>query len=194
MRCDSYFDRYNGCAFNGYPQIPWTTNVYSQWQAVKDQNMYYQVKNALGTVGSIGYGKLIGTNIDFAKQIRDNTVNNAIVDQTFTRITPTHHGSSDGYADIVASNNKPLFTRAHLNDNALEILDDYFTRYGYQINRVKTPNTHARPAFNFVKTNGCTVTGSLPADDMALVNSIHDSGITYWTNHSAVGDYSVNNK
>lgn len=187
LKCDSYFDRYNGFAFGGYPQIPWTTNVYSQWQAVKDQNQYYQLKNAIAGAGISGIGGIIGQGVN-------NSMQNSITDLQFSRIPPTHHGSSDGYANIVSSTNKPLFTRCHLNDNALKILDDYFTRFGYQVNRVKTPARHTRPSFNYIKTNGCTITGSVPADDMQMINTIHDKGVTYWSNHGAVGDYSVNNK
>ena len=77
--------------------------------------------------------------------------------------------------------------------------------FGYATNKVKTPNRNSRPHWNYVKTRGCvlhsgrvaadgTLTGGLPADDMAKINAIYDNGITFWKNGSEVGDYSLNNK
>ena len=35
--------------------------------------------------------------------------------------------------------------------------------------------------------------GNVPADDMALINEIYNSGITFW-HTSDIGNYSLNNK
>ena len=74
------------------------------------------------------------------------------------------------------------------------IIDDYFNMYGYATHRVKTPNRTSRPYWNFVKTIGCVVTGSIPADDMYKICEIYDRGITFWKNGANVGNYSLDNR
>lgn len=74
------------------------------------------------------------------------------------------------------------------------IIDDYFTRYGYATHLTKVPNRNSRPHFNFVKTVRATLTGSVPADDMRVICSIYDAGVTFWKNGDEVGDYDVDNR
>lgn len=184
VRCTSYSDQNNGFTFSAYPQLPWSGQIYSQWQIAKNVNQLNMIK---GMTASHSLTTLGGS-------LLNSLYNNAITDDTYTRIAPSTNGASGDYSGIVSKRLRPLFARAHLTDNALRSLDNYFTRFGYQVNRLKTPTRHTRPSFNYVKTLGCTITGSLPADDMQRINAIHDRGVTYWSNHSAVGDYSVNNK
>ena len=84
--------------------------------------------------------------------------------------------------------------RMRIRGEFARIIDDYFTMYGYATNRVKTPNRSARPRWNYVKTNGCVVTGSVPADDMRAICEKYDRGITFWKRGSEVGNYSLSNK
>lgn len=81
------------------------------------------------------------------------------------------------------------------------IIDDFFSMFGYKTNRLKVPNRNGRKAWNYVKTCGCTLTGSAPADVTAALVQIYDRGITFWrcTDLSAgnpftrVGNYSLDN-
>ena len=83
--------------------------------------------------------------------------------------------------------------RVHVTEQYARIIDDYFTRYGYAVNRVKTPSINNRPKWTYVKTRGCTIIGEMPSDDMQTICSILDKGITFWKNADEVGDYSLNN-
>lgn len=84
--------------------------------------------------------------------------------------------------------------RLSLNSQDAKIIDDFFTKYGYASRRLKKPNTHSRPHFNYVKTIGCEIKGSIPCDDAKRICSIYDAGITFWKNGNEVGNYSLNNK
>lgn len=72
-------------------------------------------------------------------------------------------------------------------------IDDYFTRYGYALKRTATPNRNARPHWTYIKTQGCVIKGSCPADVERSICSIYDNGITFWNNPDEVGDYSLDN-
>lgn len=72
-------------------------------------------------------------------------------------------------------------------------LDDYFTMYGYQVNRVQVPIVNARPAFTFVKTVGCKVAGQLSNEDIVTVERIFDNGVTFWKDGDSIGNYTLDN-
>lgn len=73
------------------------------------------------------------------------------------------------------------------------IIDDFFTRFGYKVNRYKIPNLKSRTRFNYVKTVGCVITGNIPQSVITGVEKIFDAGITLW--HSTdVGNYSIRNE
>lgn len=82
-----------------------------------------------------------------------------------------------------------------------KIVDDFFSMYGYKTNRLKVPNRNGRKAWNYVKTCGCNLTGSAPADVTAALVNIYDKGITFWrcidlsagNPFTRVGNYSLDN-
>ena len=74
-----------------------------------------------------------------------------------------------------------------------KMIDDYFTRFGYAIKKTQIPNRNARPHWTYVKTIGCVIEGSCPADVEATICSIYDNGITFWNNPDEIGDYSLDN-
>lgn len=73
------------------------------------------------------------------------------------------------------------------------IVDDYFTLYGYATHRVKIPNRNVRPHWTYTKTVGCTIAGNCPADAESAICAIYDNGIRFWREGSEVGNYSLNN-
>ena len=75
-----------------------------------------------------------------------------------------------------------------------KMIDDYFTMYGYAVKSVGRINTHGRPHWNYVKTVGCCMTGSVPCDDSKKIVSIYDRGITFWMNGNEVGNYELDNR
>lgn len=72
------------------------------------------------------------------------------------------------------------------------IIDGFFDMYGYQVDSVKVPNRTGRANWNYVKCQNSCNRGNVPADDMARINAIYDSGITFW-HTSDVGNYSLAN-
>lgn len=73
-----------------------------------------------------------------------------------------------------------------------QIIDDYFSAYGYKVCRIKAPNLTGRPAWNFVKTTGATITGNIPNDAKDLFKRMFDTGVTLWHTNN-IGDYTQNN-
>lgn len=67
--------------------------------------------------------------------------------------------------------------------------DRFLSMYGYAQNNVDTPNVHARTKWTYVKTRNCRCTVNAPASSLAKINSIMDSGITWWDYRTSVGAY-----
>ena len=85
------------------------------------------------------------------------------------------------------------YGRKTLNRQLAEVVDNFFTRFGYAYNKVGTPNIHARGGFTYIKTLDCSVHGDLPSDSEKVIEDVFNSGITFWTNPLHVGDYTINN-
>lgn len=77
--------------------------------------------------------------------------------------------------------------------NYAEMIDDYFTAFGYAIREIIQPSMAARQRFTYLKTAGCNVHGSIPAEDARKIESIIDSGTRFWRNHADIGNYSGSN-
>ena len=74
-----------------------------------------------------------------------------------------------------------------------EAIDNFFTMFGYKVNRVGVPNRAARTRWTYVKTTNCQITGSIPADDARFICDIYNHGITWWRNAAEIGKYDLSN-
>lgn len=81
-----------------------------------------------------------------------------------------------------------------INAKDAQILDEYFSKFGYQTNRLKVPNISGRKAWNYVKTADCEIVGNIPASIKSSIINIFKSGITFWKNGDRIGDYSQDNQ
>lgn len=88
----------------------------------------------------------------------------------------------------------------------IDRIDDYFSRYGYKTNALKTPAIANRKTWNYIQTSGCKINPrtysdngtqrvvyAMNCEDEKKICSIFDHGITFWKNPEAVGDYSQDN-
>lgn len=73
-------------------------------------------------------------------------------------------------------------------------LDEFFTMFGYKVNRVATPNMNIRPYFTYLKTIGCTINGEIPADYMRNIEARFNAGVRFWKEVTTVGNYSLDNR
>lgn len=106
---------------------------------------------------------------------------------------PQARGTQQSASLLVAGLQNFIFYNKRIKPEYARIIDDYFTAYGYACHRIKIPNINARPSWNYVKTIGCKIVGSMPADSIANIKSIFDRGITFWKKGTVIGDYTQNN-
>ena len=99
--------------------------------------------------------------------------------------------------DVNFSARKNTFSIHHMRAKTeyLKIIDDYFTRFGYQINRVKKPNIYGRQYWNYIEIgqNEDIGYGEVPPKYMEIINNACRKGTTIWHNHANIGNYNLNN-
>lgn len=188
---------------SNYPLCSWNVDAYQAWIA---QNTIPTLLNIGGAVASMGASS--GMSIAQAttpQQMGSQAI--GVLGSTLNLVTSTlssyyrasiqsdiHAGSFDNGGGNV-SNRKQQFWGGQCCVTAqyARMIDDFFTMYGYAIRKIKIPNRSARPHWNFVKTIGATLTGSVPCDDMKKICVIYDSGITFWNNGNEIGNYNLDN-
>lgn len=177
----------------GYPLCSWNYDSYKAWQA---QNAIPTIiKAGIGALGMIaapftGGASLVATGIAGAA-LAGNAVSQSY--QAALQADVCKGNIAAGNVNFSHEQMQFYTGRCHVTEQAARVIDNYFTQYGYRVNRLGTPSLNNRPHYTYVKTVGCGVKGMCPADAGKQIAQIFDRGITFWVNESEVGNYNVNN-
>lgn len=202
-----------GIMMNNFPQCAWVTDSFRAYIAQNASNIGMSLASSVANAGlymsgmSINAGMMASTgtpsHIIAGRQelgARETGVStglsiaNTLMGIAQARLLPPQaHGSSSGTLNMALDRYNFILSKMSIRPEYAKIIDDYFTMFGYACHRVKVPNISARPHFNYTKTVGCNIVGSVPADAMSIICSIYDNGITFWKNGDEVGDYSIDN-
>lgn len=146
-------------------------------------------------------GGITGAAINGSSNILNDTIN--LVAQVKTASTQPNHARGQQSSSVFCAMGQQGFHYMpyRIQGQFAKIIDDFFSMYGYKTNRLKVPNRNGRKAWNYVKTCGCNLTGSAPADVTASLVQIYDKGITFWrcidlstgNPFNRVGNYSLDN-
>ena len=93
------------------------------------------------------------------------------------------------------------FYSMSIRNKYAQMLDHYFTRFGYAQNDIQYPNMLHRANYNYIQISKDSKAAygndhnnvSIPADVLNTINNIFRAGVTVWNNHTNFGDYSVAN-
>ena len=180
-----------------FPQCAYTVDTFKAWVAQNQNQLALNAINAIGTtaVGAAtmyASGGMLGAGMTLNGIQQIGSLVASVSDKS---TLPPHARCGGGSIINMANQIKGFqFYYAHIRAEFARIIDDYFNAYGYATHRVKVPNRVIRPHWNYVKTVNVSLTGSVPADDMAKLRQIYDNGVTFWHNGDEVGDYSLDNR
>lgn len=179
---------------SGFPQFGYIIDTFRAWMA---QNANSFAVSGLGSVVSAASSLASLSNpatagigvISSMMGIAGNVA--TLVD----RSNRSNTGSpGQGTSTMLAMGQKDFyFFQRHIREDYAAALDDYFDMYGYQTDAVKVPNITGRPSWNYVKTDGAKITGSIPFDDITKIKAAFDRGITFW-HGDYIGQYNRNNR
>ena len=74
-----------------------------------------------------------------------------------------------------------------------QIIDNFFSMFGYKVNLVKVPNITGRQNWNYVKTINCNFEGDIPQNDLNTIKQMFDNGVTLWHNPANIYNYNLTN-
>lgn len=184
---------------SNYPLCSWGVDSYQAWLAQTSVPFAMDMFKTF----AIGLTTMMNSVSDTEAASAQNSMQAHILTQVLDRVKQGYQASianditvgsmNNGGINVADGTNTFYMGRCSINAQYAKMIDDFFTRFGYAVNQIKQPNRNSRPHWNYVKTAGCTLTGSVPADAMNHICRIYDHGITFWKNGSEVGNYSLNN-
>lgn len=136
--------------------------------------------------GALKYGATTAKISDM--KAAPDRIGGAVVDNDYIYITAGEKTNNTGFRVYYLSINR---------ENA-EMIDAYFSRYGYKINKTKQPEIFKkfpREIFSYLQCSNATLEYPyMPAEDYAKIVEILNNGITFWKSgyHSWIGKYDRN--
>lgn len=99
---------------------------------------------------------------------------------------------TSGDLDLANNTFGYTFYQMAIKPEYARMIDDFFTRFGYRVDRYKVPELTSRQSFNYVKTKECDVKGNVPNEALNDISDMFNNGVTLWHNAN-VGNYNQNN-
>ena len=185
-------------SMNAFPQVAVSIDGYEAWVASGglDNWRLDMYKNAfgdsLGMVGSALNRNAQGVASGAISTVAD--IGQSIIDINIAKSLPSEIKGSVNTTPLTAySRLQVLVKRKSLKSDVIKTIDNYFTMFGYKVNKIKTPSRRNRPHYTYVKTRGCKVVGGAPSDAIERIQNIYDNGIRFWVSASEVGKYTTIN-
>lgn len=174
---------------SGFPQFGYAIDTYRAWLAQNaNQFMLTTFAQTAALAGTTAAGNIPGA-VAAATNLA-GSLNNALINSNKGN---TARGGAGGSNTLVACRQKNFyFYYAHVRDDYAEIIDDFFSMYGYAAQVVELPKLRTRLSWNYIKTRDCKITGSVPFDDIVKIKNMFNNGVTFW-HGDYVGNYSRDN-
>lgn len=179
-----------GLKMGKLPVCSWNTDAYAVWLAQNQLNMTVNMGKALidtAKVAAIGGGGAGATSII-------DTIYNSVAGGYLAQHLPDQvHGDPNSSDFNFSADLFFEFRRMSIRAEYARIIDEFFSAYGYAVNRVKLPNITGRRNWNYIKTTNCYIEADIPQGDLSEIKSLFDNGITLWHNPATFADYTQNN-
>ena len=192
----------NGIQGAKYPICSWVNDLFTNYMTQQGVNIPLEILKDTITIGAGaaagiatgGVGLAIGLGV--ASSGAANILSTMQQIKQHELIPPQARGNTNG-ADVASANSKVTFTAQliQVKEEYIKCVDSYFSRFGYKVNEVKTPNLNSRTQFNFIKVGGMDelVSGNIPASDLEKINNICRKGVTIFHNYNNIGNYTITN-
>lgn len=184
----------------------WTNDIYTNWLTQNGINIATSIlTGTLQVAGGVLMSATGGGAVAGAGNISSGGLSIAsTIGQVYQHsLAPDQAVGNVNSSDVMFSAGKiaPTFYQMSIKIEFAKIIDGYFSRCGYKVNRVKLPNMAHRENYNYVQVgaeeNLCYPNNynnlMIPAKALDMINTLFRNGITIWNNHDNFGDYSVSN-
>lgn len=181
-----------------FPICNYTVDMYTNWLTQNSVNLTtqsisngLQIASGLALMGS-GAGALAGVGM----------ISNGLLGITNTMgeirkaslVPPQVNGNlNSGDVITASSKNNFHFYNMSIKSQYASMIDNYFSMFGYKVNRLGTPHLHVRTYYDYIKTIDVNIEGDLPEADLNQIRNMFNNGIRFWHDTTKYLDFSVNN-
>lgn len=184
-------------ALGKYPTCAWSSDAFTNWLTQNSVNMAVSLGLTAGAVAtSIATGGATAPVLAGAVMSVAGNIGNTIGQFYQSSLLPNINGGQAN-GDVIWSCNRNMFSfrQMRVKTEYLKIIDDYFTRFGYAVKRLESPNITGRRYWNYVEIGSSEEIGygDVPSKYMDIINNACRRGVTIWHNHANIGNYSLDN-
>lgn len=188
-----------------YPTCAWSSDAFTNWLTQNAVNMAVSLGLVAGGIAAsaLTFGAAAAPTAAATAAFLGNTAT-TVASTAGNTIGQFHQASlapniSGGQAtgDVIWAVDKNMFVirEMRIKTEYLKIIDDYFSRFGYKINKLEMPNITGRRNWNYVEIGSSEEIGygDVPLKFMDIINNACRRGVTIWHNHANVGNYNLDN-
>ena len=188
----------NAISGGKYPTLSWSKDLYTNWLSQNAVNIGIgQATSVLSIVAGAGLiatggGTALGVGM-VAGGI--GGITNSMMQVYQHSFDPTSAQGNTNIGNLNVSNSRNGFYgyTMTIKKEYAEIIDNFFSMYGYKVNRVGTPHIHVRSKWDYCKTIDVHISGNIPEQDMKKLRELFNTGCTFWHDTSHFMDYTQTN-
>lgn len=202
---DEFLSYNYGVTAPKYPVCSWSSDAYTNWLTENGVNiaLSYVTSAAMIAGGAAliatGGGALMGGGMIASGAMG---IAGEMKQQYEHSLTPPQARGNTNAGDILYSA-REMFIPAYkmtIKAEYARSIDNYFSKFGYKVNRLKVANQLGRTNWNYVQIGQGETIGyqktdylAVPPEDLVNINKLYQRGITIWHNHATLGDYTQTN-
>ena len=199
------WDKYNfNDLINGtkLPLGSWNNNVFANWYAQNSLNLgVTNVAGGIKIVGGLGLMLTGGGTLMGAGLIASGTMDimNMFGQMYQHSMIPNQVNGSANNSSINVGMHiiEPTFYTVTIKPEYARIIDNYFSKYGYKVNRIESPKIRTRSNWNYLKTLDIQfdidLTRPIPQMYELELKSMFNNGVTIWHNYANMYNYNLSN-
>lgn len=185
------------------PKLPiccWNTDVYTNWLTQNSVNIGAQAvagiaTTAVGAVASAsGYGAIAGVPMMIGGLASVASTVGQVHEHS---LQPPQAKGNLNSGDVTFAMGNCTFTPYFMSikKEYAEVIDGFFSMFGYKVNRVKKPNKNHRKRYWYTKTVDVNLDGAIPQKDLQKIKDCYNNGITFWVfGKGELGSYQLDEK
>ena len=191
-------DEENSLSGGKWPTLGWSQDMFTNWLSQNAVNIGIgQASSVLSIVGGVGLlatggGTAVGVGMIGAGIAGIAGSMAQVYQHEFDPHSARGNTNASGL-NVAIERNGFYFYKMSIKQEYAQIIDNFFSMYGYKVNRIGTPHLHVRSKWDYCKTIDCHITGNIPEVDMAKLRSLFNNGCTFWHDTSHFMDYSQTN-
>lgn len=173
------------CEMNPYPTCSWVNDNYKNWMAQNWRSLTYNTASGVigGVAGAIGNAATgnIGGAVNSVVGAIDKVIGNIINVEQHEIIPDSARGSIATSQSYFANGQHYFYMLPQcIKREFAEIIDGFFTMYGYKVNKLGMPNFTGRKSWNYVKLSEANLSGKIPVEANNAIKTMLENGVTLW--------------